>query len=330
MDLNALVNSIRNYDGITRKNFIREATSILDDTYNISGRTALGFGDDASAIDIGNNNLLLMAADGMWGRLMEGDPRWAGYCSVLVNVNDIAAMGGVPMGMTNVISVNNPRICNDIMKGIKEGVEKFGVPMIGGHIHPDTPYTALDVSITGIVGKDDVITSAGAKVGDNIIIAMDLDGQQHPNFPLNWDTTTHKTPESVQSQILVMNSIARKHLLTAGKDISNPGILGTLGMLLEASEVGARIELEKIPRNSTISWEEWLKVYPGSGFVLTAEDENVEETIEMLEDVSLTSMVAGSIIEEKIMYLTHGDQEKIVFDFDNEIIMGIKEKISKN
>ena len=330
MDLNALVDSIRNYDGITRKNFIREATQILDDTYNISGRTALGFGDDASAIDIGNNNLLLMAADGMWGRLMEGDPRWAGYCSVLVNVNDIAAMGGVPMGMTNVISINDTRICNEIMKGIKEGVEKFGVPMIGGHIHPDTPYTALDVSITGIVGRDDVIISGGANAGDNVIIAMDLDGKQHPNFPLNWDTTTHKTPEMVQSQILVMNSIARKHLLTAGKDISNPGILGTLGMLLEASEVGARIELEKIPRNSTVNWEEWLKLYPGSGFVLTAKEENVEETMEMLEEVSLNSMVAGTIIEEKKLYLSHGDQEEIVFDFDNEIIMGIKEKISKN
>jgi putative methanogenesis marker protein 2 len=330
LNLNALVNSIKNYDGITRKNFIREATQILDDTYNISGRTALGFGDDASAIDIGNNKLLLMAADGMWGRLMEGDPRWAGYCSVLVNVNDIAAMGGVPMGMTNVISVNDMKICNEIMMGIKEGVEKFGVPMIGGHIHPDTPYTALDVSITGIVDKDDVITSSDAKAGDKIIIAMDLDGRQYPNFPLNWDTTTHKTPEMVQSQILVMNSIAQKHLLTAGKDISNPGILGTLGMLLEASEVGARIELEKIPRNSTVNWEEWLKVYPGTGFVLTAEEENVEETIEMLEEVNITSTVAGSIIEDQKMYLTYDDQEEIVFDFEHEIIMGIKENISKN
>jgi uncharacterized protein len=330
LDLNALVNSIKNYDGITRKNFIREATQILDDTYNISGRTALGFGDDASAIDIGNNKLLLMAADGMWGRLMEGDPRWAGYCSVLVNVNDIAAMGGVPMGMTNVISVNDMKICNEIMMGIKEGVEKFGVPMIGGHIHPDTPYTALDVSITGIVGKDDVITSSDAKAGDKIIIAMDLDGKQYPNFPLNWDTTTHKTPEMVQSQILVMNSIARKHILTAGKDISNPGILGTLGMLLEASEVGARIELEKIPRNSSVNWEEWLKVYPGTGFVLTAEEENVEEIIEMLEEVKITSTVAGSIIEDQKLYLTHDDQEEIVFDFEHEIIMGIKENISKN
>lgn len=328
MNLNTLVDSIRSYDGITRKNFIRGATRILDDTYNIAGRTALGFGDDASAIDIGNDNLLLMAADGMWGRLMEGDPRWAGYCSVLVNVNDIAAMGGVPMGMTNVISVNNTKICDEIMRGIREGVEKFGVPMVGGHIHPDTPYTALDVSITGIVGKKDVITSCGANVGDKVIIAIDLDGRQHPTFALNWDTTTHKTPELVQSQILVMNNIARKHLLTAGKDISNPGILGTLGMLLEASELGATVELEKIPRNSGVNWDDWLKLYPGSGFVLTAEEENVEDAINMLEQVNITSQIAGSIIEEKNLYLTHGNQEKIVFDFNQEIIMGIKEEIS--
>ncbi len=288
----------------------------------------LGFGDDASAIDIGNDTLLLMAADGMWGRLMEGDPRWAGYCSVLVNVNDIAAMGGVPMGMTNVISVNKEDICNEIMMGIKEGVEKFGIPMVGGHIHPDTPYTALDVSITGIVGKNDVITSCGAKIGDSVIIAMDLDGRQHPNFPLNWDTTTHKTPELVQSQITVMNNIAKKHLLTAGKDVSNPGIIGTLGMLLEASGVGATIELEKIPRNNKVSWDEWLKVYPGSGFVLTAKEENVEECIEMLQEVNITSQVAGKITEDKKLNLTHENQEKIVFDFNNDMIMGIKEERS--
>jgi len=49
LNLDTLVDSIRSYDGITRKNFIKRATQILDDTYNISGRTAIGFGDDASA-----------------------------------------------------------------------------------------------------------------------------------------------------------------------------------------------------------------------------------------------------------------------------------------
>ena len=326
MDLNALINSIRNFEGIKRKNLIKDVTDLLKDSYNISGRTILGFGDDASAIDIENNQLLLLAADGMWGKLMDADPRWAGYCSVLVNVIDIAAMGGIPMGMTNILSVNDHAVCKAIMEGVREGVHKFGVPMVGGHVHPDTPYNALDVSITGIVGRDDVITSGGAQVGDWVIIGIDLDGKPHPKFPLNWDTTTMKSPELVQDQIAVMNRIASKHLVTAGRDISNPGTLGTLGMLLESSDVGALIDLDKIPRNDSVDWFDWLKLYPGSGFVLTSREKNVNECLKLLEDVNITSRVVGKIIEDKKFYLTYRNQKEVLFDFDKDKIMGVKEE----
>jgi len=327
LDLKALINSIRNFEGIKRKNMIKDVTSLLKDSYNVAGKTVLGFGDDASAIDIGNQQLLLLAADGMWGKLMEADPWWAGYCSVLVNVNDIAAMGGIPMGMTNVLSTSNTKVCKEIMNGINEGVLKFGVPMVGGHLHPDTPYNSLDVSITGIVGKDDVITSGGAQIGDQIIVALDLDGKQHEKFSLNWDTTTFKSPELVQDQISVMNRIARKHLVTSGRDISNPGTLGTLGMLLEASGVGASIELGKIPRNESVEWDDWLKLYPGAGFILTADERNVDECIDILEEVNITSKVAGEIIEDKKLYLSYQDQKEILFDFNKDSIMGVKEEI---
>ena len=330
MDLKALINSIRNFEGIKRKNMINGVTKLLEESYNINGRTVLGFGDDASAIDIDNQQLLLLATDGMWGKLMEADPWWAGYCSVLVNVNDIAAMGGVPMGMTNVLSVQDPDTCREIMNGINEGVLKFGVPMVGGHLHPDMPYNALDVSISGLVGREDVITSGGAQVGDKIIVAIDLDGKQHETFSLNWDTTTFKSPELVQDQIAVMNRIATRHLTSAGKDISNPGTLGTLGMLLEASGVGASVELAEIPRNESIPWDEWLKLYPGSGFVLTAPQKNVNEIINLLEEVNITSSVVGEIIEEEIFYLSYDNQKEVLFDFYHDKIIGIKEEIQKN
>ncbi len=328
MDLNVLIDSIKNFEGITRKNSIKGIADILKDTYNIAGNTILSFGDDASAIDIGDEKLVLLAADGMWGKLMEADPRWAGYCSVLVNVNDIAAMGGKPIGMTNVISTQNKEICSEIMEGIKEGVQKFGVPMVGGHFHPDTPYNSLDVSITGIVNKDDVITSCDARIGDKVIVAIDIDGEVHPKFNLNWDTTTMKSDELVQAQIEVMNKVGSEKLVTAGKDISNPGILGTLGMLLEASDVGATVELEKIPRNESVEWEQWLKLYPGAGFVLTAESSKIDRCIELLEEVNITSAVVGEIIEDKKLYITHKGQKEVLFDFETDRIMGIKEKRS--
>lgn len=328
MDLNTLIDSIKNFEGITRKNSINHIANILKDTYNIAGNTILSFGDDASAIDIGNEKLALLAADGMWGKLMEANPRWAGYCSVLVNVNDIAAMGGKPIGMTNVISTKDKKICNEIMEGINEGVKKFGVPMVGGHLHPDTPYNALDVSITGIVDKDAVITSCDANIGDKVIVAIDIDGKLHPQFNLNWDTTTMKSDELVQAQIEVMNKIGQEKLVTAGKDISNPGTLGTLGMLLEASGVGATVELEKIPRNESVEWEQWLKLYPGSGFVLTAESSKVNRCMELLEEVNITASVVGEITEDKKLYVTHRDQKVVLFDFRKDKITGVKEERS--
>lgn len=329
MNLNTIIDSISNFEGITRKNLIKDVTSMLQDSYNINGRTILGFGDDASGINIGNDQLLLLAADGMWGKLMDADPEWAGYCSVLVNVNDIAAMGGIPMGMTNILSVKDHDMCKAIMNGVRKGVHKFGVPMVGGHVHPDAPYNALDVSIAGIVARDDIIISGGAQVGDKIIVGIDLDGETHPNFPLNWDTTTMKSPELVQDQIAVMNHIGHANLVTAGRDISNPGTLGTVGMLLESSGVGGRIELGEIPRNESINWVDWLKLYPGSGFALTALETNVDECIRMLNDVNITSNVVGEVIAEKKVYLKYKNQEKVLFDFNEHEIMGIKEEVNE-
>jgi selenophosphate synthetase-related protein len=152
----------------------------------------------------------------------------------------------------------------------------------------------------------------------------------HPKFNLNWDTTTMKSDALVQAQIGVMNKIGSEKLVTAGKDISNPGTLGTLGMLLEASDVGATVELEKIPRNKSVEWEQWLKLYPGAGFVLTAGTDKVNRCIELLEEVNITSAVVGEIIEDKKLYITHEGQKGILFDFESDRIMGIKEKRSQN
>lgn len=252
---------------------------------------------------------------------MDADPYWAGYCSVLVNVNDIAAMGAKPIAMVNILSINNENIANGLIDGIKDGCKKFNVPMVGGHLHPDTEYNALDVAIVGIAKKDKIITSFGANVGDKIIVAIDLDGRQHPNFNLNWDTTYFKDEKLVQDQLIAMKEIAEKDLVTGGKDISNPGTLGTLEMLLESSGVGGKVELNKIPRNEDVNWEEWLKSYPGAGFVLTAKEKNTEELINLLDEVSITASIVGEVISEKKLYLSSETEEMVLFDQDKNPVL---------
>ena len=210
MDLKSLVKTIQEFEGVSRKSSINNVISLLKESYNVSGNVVIDIGDDASAIDIGNNQVVLVAADGIWGQIMNVNPYWAGYCAVLVNVNDIAAMGGKPLAMVNIMSISNDGIYEDLLRGIKDGCLKFGVPMVGGHLHPDGDSDSLGVAIVGIAQKDKIITSFGAEVGDKVIVAIDLDGKPHEMFSLNWDTTYDKDSEIVQNQITAVQYLAEQ------------------------------------------------------------------------------------------------------------------------
>ena len=257
---------------------------------------------------------MLIAADGIWGDIMNVNPYWAGYCSVLVNVNDIAAMGGKPLAMVNIMSISNDDIYEDLLKGIKDGCLKFGVPMVGGHLHPDGDVDSLGVAIVGIAQKDKIITSFGAEVGDKIIVAIDLDGKPHEMFSLNWDTTYDKDAQLVRDQITAVQYLAENDYIKSGKDISNPGILGTLEMLLETSRKGAVVNLEDIPKNESMEWVDWLRSYPGSGFVFTASQEYCEYIKEYLSRFSIEAEVVGEVTDSNCLYLNYEDQQAEVFN----------------
>jgi putative methanogenesis marker protein 2 len=326
IDLESLAEELRNFEGVTRKKAINDLVSRLGDSDKVGSRTISGFGEDAAVLKVDDDNLILLAVDGIWGKLLNTNPWWAGYCAVLVNVNDIAAMGGTPLAMVNLTATQKKDICLELGKGMAEGVRKFGVPMVGGHIHPDTAYDALDVGIVGTVKRDSVIFSSGAKSGDKVLVAIDLDGRVSPTYNLAWDTTTTKSPAEIKKQLETMVQIGEKKLATAGKDISNPGTLGTLGMLLECSGAGALVEPAKIPIPNTkeISFAQWLKMYPGTGFVLTVEDdEKGAECIQIFEDAGIAASIIGEVDASKKLKITDGKETVTVFDLNREIITGI-------
>ena len=326
MDFKSLVKEIQEFKGVSRKSSIDNVISLLTEAYNVSGDVVIDIGDDASAIDIGDGQVILIAADGIWGDIMNVNPYWAGYCAVLVNVNDIAAMGGKPLAMVNIMSISNDEIYEELLCGIKDGCLKFGVPMVGGHLHPDGEVDSLGVAIVGIAKKDKLITSFGAEVGDKIIVAIDLDGKPHEMFALNWDTTYDKDEKLVQDQITAVQYLAEHDYIKSGKDISNPGILGTLEMLLETSDKGAVVNLEDIPKNENMQWVDWLRSYPGSGFVFTASADYCEYIKHYLSRYSIQAEVVGEITDSNSLLLNYKGQQEEVFNQEKNPVFISKQK----
>ncbi|NLB00338.1 MAG: methanogenesis marker 2 protein [Methanomicrobiales archaeon] len=316
--------AVREYEGVTRKKVIGDMVRSL----RIANPDVIAsFGEDAAVIRHNAEDVLLLAADGIWSKLMEADPFWAGYCAVLVNVHDIAAMGGRPVAMVDVLSVTNDRIRDEVTRGMVTASTQFGVPIVGGHLHPDTPYSVVDLAILGTARVDQIIFSDTAEEGDVVVAAIDLDGRVHPSCCFNWDSVTMKSAETVRAQIRVMEDLGKERLVTAGKDISNPGVIGTLGMLLEMSGKGAVIDLEAIPRPDLsavgLSFEQWVRMYPGMGFILTVRPENVEEVCRRFTDVGLTAASIGEVDGTGRLAVRYLDRETQVFDLDQNGIMGI-------
>jgi putative methanogenesis marker protein 2 len=311
---------VREYEGVRRKHTIGEMVRALRID---APHVVASFGEDAAVIEH-NGEALLLAADGIWSKLMEADPYWAGYCSVLVNIHDIAAMGGHPIAMVDIFSIAKTTVQEQVVKGMHDASAQFGVPIVGGHLHPDAPYSVIDVSILGSAKMDSVIYSHTAQVGDSVVAAIDISGRVHPSCALNWDSVTMK------SQISIMEQIGQKHLVTAGKDISNPGIIGTLGMLLEVSGKGAEIDLGLIPKPNlsanNITFEQWVRMYPGMGFILTANKAHVQELVRLFASVGMTAHEIGTVNATRELRIRYEGKDTQVFDFISNGIMHLSEE----
>ena len=319
MNLETLVKEIRSHPGVTRKKTISEVISFFPKTP--FGNVLASWGEDAAVLEYGDS-VLLLAADGIMEALMKANPFFAGYYSILVNINDISAMGGVPLAMVDIISMKDEKICGQVMRGMETAVRKFGVPVVGGHTHPDCNYNAVDVAILGTAKKDEVIYSHTAKSGDDIIFAIDLDGFYPDKLGFAWDTTSKKEPSIVRRQMLIMNQIGKRHLVNSGKDMSNPGSIGTLGMLLETSGKGGFVDLDKVPAPKGVDFAQWLKSYQGCGFVVTAPKGKSPQVIQLFESVGATASVVGMVDDGHVLTLKQGSDSLDAFDFSKDIITG--------
>lgn len=318
MQMERLAEELREFCGTTRKHTINDIVRTFDEN-----GTNPSFGEDAAILDHGDEALLL-AADGIWDRLMKADPEWSGYCAILVNIHDIYAMGGKPIGMVDVLSSGSDEVTRKVLNGMRTCIEKFGVPIVGGHTHPDTPYAALDVAILGSIKKTSIIYSSKAKTGDDIVLAIDLNGRVHPSSDLNWDSTFYKGAEIVRCQAESMVELGERGLLTSGKDVSNPGIIGTLGMILELSGMGAEVQISKIPKPPQLEYSQWLRMYPGMGFIVTCDSKNTENVLKTYARHGMKSAIIGKIMPTHLLDITDRGDKATVFDFTRQSITGLK------
>ncbi len=318
--LREIIEQIRTYPGLTRKRDIYRVTNILQ-TVTDFGETVAGLGEDAAAIAY-NGEYLLLAVDGIWSGLIEANPYGAGKAAVMASVNDIYAMGGRPLAMVNVIGATTGDGLDEIVRGIRKGCEKFRVPMVGGHLHPDPGEKQLSVAILGKAQR--LLRSTNAKPGQDIVFAVDMDGKGYQCRPvLSWDTNSGKKTPQVLERLELLPQISEQQLCSTAKDVSNAGLLGTIALMMETSETGAHINIDAVPKPESFTLIEWLKAFLSYGFVLCVDKQKSDEVIAKFTEKNITASVIGRVTQERTYTLEYQGRSDMLFDLDKEDITGI-------
>jgi AIR synthase-related protein len=308
-ELQLLGKFLTEHPAVREKALIHHA---FDPALEISGGTKLG--DDCAAIrNPAGSGHLLFAAEGMLESFVEDDPWFAGYSAVMVNLSDVAAMGGRPIAITDVIWTPDEEISAKLWAGMRAASEAYGVPIVGGHTtHIRSGKAALAAAVLGHAGEH-LLTSFDAKPGDHLVIAIDMTGAYRGDKPF-WNASTTSTPERLREDLALMAELAEKNLCAAGKDISNGGIVGTLAMLCQCSRVGALIDLAKTPRPENTAWERWLVSFPSYGYLLAVSPERLEAVKRHFAGSMITCCEIGNFSEALGISLgDRGERVELVF-----------------
>ncbi len=320
MALSRLAEELRAYAGIRRKEAVGECLRAMRGAWDF-GNVLQGPGDDAAVLKADDGSYLLLAADGILSSLVTQDPVRAGRAAVLVNVNDIYAMGGRPLALVNVVAgVDGFRMAS-IAEGIREECRRLNVPMVGGHISPEgtTPFLAA-----GVLGKARaLLMDRAAGPGQEILLALDLRGERWGASMLNWDSHVNKSARVLCADLEVLPGLAEEGLCAAAKDVSNAGILGSLAMLLEHAGLGARVDLARLEVPEPFDLLDWLKVYPSYGFLLVCDPQAGRTTLGRFRDRGIWAEWIGTTNRTQTLCLSLDGEEEVLFDFQRGGILNL-------
>ncbi len=204
---------------------------------------------------------VVACTDAVTPTMVEDDPEWAGWCGMLVTAHDLSAMGAAPVGALDALAARDEAHARRIVEGLRRGARAFGLPLLGGHLQLGV---AGALSVTGLGRTEHPIPAAGGRAGDVLTLTVDVEGRwREPYGRSQWDSTSWRHPADLRPMLDAV-AVSRPH---AAKDVSMAGIVGTTGMLAEASGCGAELDVAAIPRPVDVGAGDWLTCFPGFAVV---------------------------------------------------------------
>ena len=276
-------------------------------------------GDDCTVLPMGDD-ALVMSTD----RLIEDVPflrgassaEEVGYKSLMVNISDVAAMGATPTA--TLLSLSLPESAQGewsegFMRGFHEGCKEYGIALVGGDTTASRDRIAINVVAIGRAPMQNIKRRSAANVGDIVCITGKLGVSSKGLVDIMFgdlNTAAAKAHRRGQARIAEGRFLGTCEAVHAMMDISD-GIASDIKHIMELSNVGAEIELSKIPtdydiRYATTGGEDYE-------LLLTVAPDKFEEVAAALLSATGTPLTAiGRITEgNTLQWLDNGQPSEL-------------------
>ena len=216
-----------------------------------SDSVVVGPGDDCAVLAVPDGFELCVSTDTLVSGIHfpEGsDGDVVARRSFAAALSDLAAMGATPYTFTGALTM--PVVDHSWLSAFSEELSRlsveFEIPLVGGNLTRGP--MSLTITVMGLTPAGQAIKRSGASVGDDVYVTG-YPGEAGAGLLL-FDKTGERLNslldayQSPQPRIEV--GVGLRMLASAAIDVSD-GLLADLAHLLDSSDVGAEINVEKIP-----------------------------------------------------------------------------------
>ena len=292
----------------------------------------LAGGDDCAIVSLPENKQLLLTTDTLISGVHFPENTSAediAYKAIMVNLSDLAAMGGTPAWVTLAITL--PDIDESWLQAFSNQfysvLSRFNISLIGG----DTTKGSLSITIQamGFCDKDKILRRDKAESGDKVFVTGDLGDASIGLFAVLNNLNDEKLLPCIKrlNRPEARVKFAEELVLYSkcAIDISD-GLVADLGHILNASQCGAKIQLSAIPvsasaqyyfdlyRNAETDWS--LLLTQGDDyelcFTMNKNNQSAVEKLAKKHQLKLTCI--GEITDSRELHFVNLNAEPVDFD----------------
>ncbi len=207
--------------------------------------------DDAAVIALTPDRALVLTTD--FFTPIVDDPFEFGQVAAANALSDIYAMGAAPISALGIVGFPDHdlpvSVLSEILRGGAMKAKEAGIDVVGGHtIKTDEPIYGL--AVVGEVHPDRIVSNAGARVGDVLVLTKPLGIGVIATANKNGEDRLGAMPEAIRL-MSTLNRAACEAMLEVGvnaaTDVTGFGLLGHLRNVCAASGVSARIVANDVP-----------------------------------------------------------------------------------